>query len=144
LRKDDPVSLKEIIFVLQTKAGQATEQPARIRFMLEILLAIRNNNMTKIPNYDPSHTEHLRKLLRSLTKKGDALSKLNITYSELLAANNRGRWWIVGSAWVGQGPTATTSQAKQVSSNSDEPEYSVELLEMARKQRMNTEVRLDC
>ncbi|XP_046462313.1 nucleolar MIF4G domain-containing protein 1-like [Daphnia pulex] len=141
LRKDDPVSLKEIIFVLQTKAGQATEQPARIRFMLEILLAIRNNNMTKIPNYDPSHTEHLRKLLRSLTKKGDALSKLNITYSELLAANNRGRWWIVGSAWVGQGPTATTSQAKQVSSNSDEPEYSVELLEMARKQRMNTEVR---
>ena len=142
LRKDDPASLKEIIFVLQTKAGQATEQPARIRFMLEIILAIRNNNMTKLPNYDPSHTEHLRKLLRSLTKKGDALSKLNITYSELLAAENRGRWWIVGSAWEGQGPVAKMpSQMKLLSHNSDETEYSVELLEMARKQRMNTEVR---
>jgi nucleolar MIF4G domain-containing protein 1 len=113
--------------------------------MLEIILAIRNNNMTKLPNYDPSHTEHLRKLLRSLTKKGDALSKLNITYSELLAAENRGRWWIVGSAWEGQGPVAKMpSQMKLLSHNSDEShetEYSVELLEMARKQRMNTEVR---
>ncbi|KAI9555981.1 hypothetical protein GHT06_018539 [Daphnia sinensis] len=141
LRKDDPVSLKEIIFTLQTKAGQATEQPTRIRFMLEILLAIRNNNMTKIPNFDLSHTDHLRKILRSITKKGDALCKLNISYSELLAATNRGRWWIVGSAWMGQGPTATTSLVKSEVHNSDEPQYSAELLEMARKQRMNTEVR---
>uniref|UniRef100_A0A0P5DIJ3 Nucleolar MIF4G domain-containing protein n=1 Tax=Daphnia magna TaxID=35525 RepID=A0A0P5DIJ3_9CRUS len=141
LRKDDPVSLKEIIFTLQTKAGQATEQPTRIRFMLEILLAIRNNNMTKIPNFDISHTEHLRKILRSVTKKGDALCKLNISYSELLAATNRGRWWIVGSAWMGQGPNATTPLVKPEVQNSDEPQYSAELLEMARKQRMNTEVR---
>ncbi|XP_057377394.1 nucleolar MIF4G domain-containing protein 1-like [Daphnia carinata] len=141
LRKDDPVSLKEIIFTLQTKAGQSTEQPIRIRFMLEILLAIRNNNMTKIPNFDLSHTEHLRKILRSITKKGDALCKLNISYAELLAATNRGRWWIVGSAWMGQGPNATDSLTKSEVQNSDEPQYSAELLEMARKQRMNTEVR---
>lgn len=140
LRKDDPVSLKEIIYTLQTKAGQATEQPARIRFMLEVLLAIRNNNMAKIPNFDPSHTEHLHKILRSMTKKGDALCKLNISYSELLAAHNRGRWWIVGSAWLGQGPRAAVSHVKLEAQNRGEPQYSVELLERARKQRMNTEV----
>ncbi len=142
LRKDDPASLKQIIVTLQTKAGQASEQPARIRFMLEVLLAIRNNNMTKIPNYDPSHTEHLRKILRSLTKKGDALCKLNISYDELLAADKRGRWWVVGSAWSGQGPTAASSLVEEESTNTgDEPQYSTALLEMARKQRMNTEVR---
>ena len=36
--------------------------------MLEILMAIRNNNMRKIPNYDPSHLEHLKKLLRNYVK----------------------------------------------------------------------------
>lgn len=140
-RKDDPISLKEIIISLQAKAAQATEQPPRIRFMLEILLAIRNNNMTKIPNYDASHTEHLRKLLRSLMTKGGAISKLNITYTELLTADKRGRWWVVGSAWAGQGPVASSSSVQVESTTSDEPEYSAALLEMARKQRMNTELR---
>ena len=142
LRKDDPASLKQIIVTLQTKAGQASEQPARIRFMLEVLLAIRNNNMTKIPNYDTSHAEHLKKLLRSLTKKGEALCKLNISYEELLAADKRGRWWVVGSAWSGQGPTAASSLVEEESpSIGGEPQYSEALLEMARKQRMNTEIR---
>lgn len=142
-RKDDPATLKEIILNLQTKAGKASEQPPRIRFMLEILLAIRNNNMTKIPNFDPSHTEHLKKLLRSLTNKGLGVSKLNITYNELLSADKRGRWWIVGSAWAGQGPKRAedSSVIRQESTDSGESQYSASLLELARKQRMNTELR---
>lgn len=81
LRKEDPVGLKQVILSLQTKAGQTTDQPIRVRFMLDVLLAIRNNNVTKIPNYDPSHSEHLRKILRNnLIRKGASLSKMNIRY----------------------------------------------------------------
>lgn len=135
LRKDDPVALKQIILNLQTKAGQAADQPSRIRFMLEILMAIRNNNMTKIPNYDPSHSEHLRKILRnSLVRKGASLSKMNISYNELLAADRRGRWWVVGSAWTGQGPAAAESKDNE-RVDGKELQFSAELLEMARKQR---------
>ena len=36
--------------------------------MLEVLLAIKNNNMRKIPNFDPSHVEHLKKLLRNFVR----------------------------------------------------------------------------
>ena len=36
--------------------------------MLEILLAIKNNNMRKIPNYDTSHMDHLKKLLKGYVK----------------------------------------------------------------------------
>ncbi len=80
LRKDDPIALKQIILSLQTKAGQIANQPNRVRFMLDVLLAIRNNNVAKIPNYDPSHSEHLRKILRnSLIRKSASLSKMNIT-----------------------------------------------------------------
>lgn len=146
LRKDDPVALKEIILTLQSKATHAADQTNRVRFMLDTLLAIRNNNMAKIPNYDPTYTEHLRKLLRNgVVRKGVSLSKLNISLKELLAADQRGRWWIVGSAWVGQGPIdddAGPATGKSLESdNAMENKFSAELLELARKQRMNTDVR---
>ena len=69
LRKDDPAGLKSIIQDIQSKASSdqaasLTDQ-SRVRFMLDVIMAIRNNNMRKIPNYDPEHLEHLRKLIRN-------------------------------------------------------------------------------
>lgn len=52
--------------------------------MLDILLAIKNNNMTKIPQYDPSHVEHLKKLMKSLVRKGNYVTQLNISLEDLL------------------------------------------------------------
>ena len=103
-------------------------------------MAIRNNNMSKIPNYDPTHTEHLRKILRNnLIRKGVSLSKMNISYKELLVADQRGRWWVVGSAWVGQGPSLKAGDQEE--SKDEDQQFSAELLELARKQRMNTDCR---
>lgn len=36
--------------------------------MLETMLALRNNDMRKIPGYDPEPVERLRKLQRSLVR----------------------------------------------------------------------------
>ena len=36
--------------------------------MLETISALRTNNARKIPNYDPSLMEHMKKLLRGLLK----------------------------------------------------------------------------
>lgn len=38
----------------------------KVRFMLEIMLALKNNDMRKIPGYDPEPVEKLRKLQRAL------------------------------------------------------------------------------
>lgn len=38
----------------------------QVRFMLETMLALKNNDMRKIPGYDPEPVEKLRKLQRSL------------------------------------------------------------------------------
>ena len=56
--------------------------------MLEILLAIRNNNMTKIPNYDPSFGEHLLKIMKTHLHKGTYVSELKISLRDLLTGNN--------------------------------------------------------
>ena len=69
LRKDDPSGLKSIIQEIQSKASSqeaaALTDQSRVRFMLDVIMAVRNNNMRKIPNYDPEHLEHLKKLIRN-------------------------------------------------------------------------------
>jgi len=52
--------------------------------MLEVLLAIKNNNMTKIPNYNPENIEHAKKLLRTLIRRGKYVTELNITLEDLI------------------------------------------------------------
>ncbi|XP_029002593.1 nucleolar MIF4G domain-containing protein 1 [Betta splendens] len=144
LRKDDALALKELISEAQRKAsdlGSKFQDQTRVRFMLETMLALKNNDMRKIPGYNPEPVEKLRKLQRTLVHNsaGSSDVKLRVSLDNLLAAEQVGRWWIVGSSWSGapmiseQGP-ATTKQ-------STAGQFSDKVLELARKQRMNTEVR---
>lgn len=140
LRKDDPLALKELILKIQKKANDASkdlQNDVRVKFMLDILLAIKNNNMTKIPNYDPSLGENFKKLLKSLTHEGKHVSTLNITMDDLLNVDKRGKWWLVGSAWAGN-----ELKGERISRVvNSEGEFSAQLLELASKQRMNTDDR---
>jgi nucleolar MIF4G domain-containing protein 1 len=52
--------------------------------MLEVVTAIRNNNMSKIPNYDPSVGDHLQKILKSFIHKGNYVSTIKIKMEDLL------------------------------------------------------------
>jgi len=62
-----------------------------------------------------------------------------------LPADERGRWWIVGSAWTGHLPGESSSSEKSDRLKKSESKttegYTLELLELARKQRMNTDTR---
>jgi hypothetical protein len=55
--------------------------------MLEVLLAIKNNNMAKIPNYDPTHSEHLKKIMKGFLHKGNYVTELKISLDDLLNGN---------------------------------------------------------
>ncbi|XP_055699005.1 nucleolar MIF4G domain-containing protein 1 homolog [Phlebotomus papatasi] len=137
LRKDDPAALKDFIGEIREKADtlpDALKDNTRMKFMLDILVAVKNNNMLKIPNYDPSLAEHLRKVLKGILKNGKYVTTLNITLDDLLNTDQRGKWWIVGSAWTGrQSEDQGTSNRKKVQQFSDE------VLELANTHRMNTE-----
>ncbi|KAK3923785.1 Nucleolar MIF4G domain-containing protein 1 [Frankliniella fusca] len=153
LRKDDPLALKSLILKLQGKAvncPSALRNSSRVKFMLDILMAVKNNNMSKIPSYSPEHVEHLKKLLRTLVRRGNYIAELKISLEDLLNAEERGRWWIVGSAWTGHLPGENSSETHNVgladkikSDDSQQNSYSSQLLELAKRQRMNTGVRKD-
>lgn len=139
LRKHDPLALKEVVLLLQRKSAQDTAgaQDSRKRFMMDILNAVRNNNIQKIPNCDPSMVEHASKVLRGLFRKGCLLQELNISLEDLLKAHERGKWWVVGSAWAGN----EVPSERKTSMPSVEQEFSSKILKLAQKHHMNTDVR---
>ncbi|XP_051856932.1 nucleolar MIF4G domain-containing protein 1 isoform X2 [Antechinus flavipes] len=143
LRKDDALSLKELISEAQTKAngvGKKFQDQTRIRFMLETMLALKNNDMRKIPGYDPEPVEKLRKLQRTLIRNSSSgkETQLRVSWESLLNAEQIGRWWIVGSSWSGAPMinSSNNSQSRQLKGT-----VSSKILELARKQRMNTDIR---
>jgi len=138
IRRDDPASLKDIILQIQAKAASATNlaSDSRVRFMLEIISNLRNNNLRKIPGYDPSKIEHLRKVLRSVIRESSQADsiQLKVSLEDLLKTATKGRWWIAGSSFSRR----CESEFQAISSVQRE---NSKLLELARKQRMNTDVR---
>lgn len=54
----------------------------------------------------------------------------------VFSAEERGKWWVVGSAWTGNIEGSSTSNDKPQSEV-----FSQKLLDLARKQRMNTDAR---
>jgi len=71
-----------------------------------------------------------------------ATGQLRITYRDLLSAKNKGKWWVVGSAWEGsQAAPNLSSTNTTVSQSKVSNKFSNNLLELARKQRMNTDTR---
>ncbi|NWV62766.1 NOM1 protein, partial [Malurus elegans] len=144
LRKDDALALKELITEAQRKASTAEKKfqdQTRVRFMLETMLALRNNDMRKIPGYDPEPVERLRKLQRALVHSSGSGkdTQLRVSLESLLSADQVGRWWIVGSSWSGAPMISDTkSQAQQ---KLHVGKVSAKIMELARKMRMNTDIR---
>ncbi|CAM5112957.1 unnamed protein product [Natator depressus] len=144
LRKDDALALKDLISESQNKAnavGKKFQDQSRIRFMLETMLALKNNDMRKIPGYDPEPAQKLLKLQRTLVHNSGSgrETQLRVSLESLLNADQVGRWWIVGSSWSGapmiDGTSSKTQHKLPVG------KMSSKILELARKQRMNTDIR---
>ncbi|XP_010561350.1 PREDICTED: nucleolar MIF4G domain-containing protein 1 [Haliaeetus leucocephalus] len=144
LRKDDALALKELITEAQRKANTADKKlqdQTRVRFMLETMLALRNNDMRKIPGYDPEPVEKLRKLQRTLVRSSGSGkdTQLRVSLESLLSADQVGRWWIVGSSWSGAPMINDTNSKTQQKLHIGK--VSSKIMELARKQRMNTDIR---
>jgi nucleolar MIF4G domain-containing protein 1 len=87
IRRDDATSLKDIVLQIQSKAASSNlSDSSRVRFMLDTINALKTNNSRKIPNYDPSLLDHMRRLLRGLVRsKGPAdENQLKISLKDLL------------------------------------------------------------
>ncbi|KAH3673220.1 hypothetical protein WICMUC_003838 [Wickerhamomyces mucosus] len=148
MRNDDPSALKEIIIALKKNvAGKETN--ARTKFLVETITNLKNNK-SKLHNELASQLiTRMKKLLGSINN--DKFHEpLQVSLDDIHNIDKKGKWWLVGSAWrnnlVNSNDSNLGLQAqeglvdeKELNDilDSAEPNW----MELARSQRMNTDVR---
>jgi nucleolar MIF4G domain-containing protein 1 len=159
LRRESPVELKELIIKLQTgihkikqdlekhEAKDAESVNQRLKFMIESINAIKNNDVRRLTDaFDQEPIEQIKKQMKVMVKDADQ-TLLNITYKDLINADELGRWWIVGSAWnlkenqKSEGNEISKSKATESEFMSGGEGFSEKILQLAKAQHMNTDVR---
>ncbi|CAD5125241.1 DgyrCDS13483 [Dimorphilus gyrociliatus] len=118
LRKDDPIGLKNVINLVKEKSVQLIDENkggySRTEFMMDCLLAVRNNDVRKLPNYDEELIPNVLKAYKNILKQRNLLqaNPLNVRLEDITEADKRGKWWLVGAAWTGDKSTKDVEKEK--------------------------------
>jgi len=97
LRKDDSVEMKNLIIHVNSVAAKCESKDSRIKFMLETLTAIKNNNIYKLASFNQDlpinciDVQNLLSTLKNGIKTKSKPSSIPGHYDEILKSN---RWWI--------------------------------------------------
>ncbi|KAF1945794.1 dihydrolipoyl dehydrogenase [Clathrospora elynae] len=153
LRQDDPTSLKDIVVLLQksvAKVGQSN-LPVRTKFMIETINDLKNNKMkTGIAGAAMSreHTTRMKKQLGTLNSRNlKATEPLRVGLKDIRDTEKKGKWWLVGASWRNEpGNEEATEESKEtdqkaVQIDNEEDDSEVDLVQLAREHRMNTDIR---
>ncbi|OBT52446.1 hypothetical protein VE04_06716 [Pseudogymnoascus sp. 24MN13] len=157
LRQNDPSSLKDIVIMLRPaveKAGGEANMSVRTKFMIETINDLKNNKMktgAAASAVISEHTIRMKKTLGTLNSRSLKSSEpLRIGLDDIRQSDSKGKWWLVGASWTGNEaanrdgvPSQPTSQAKEVDVADDiaMDTRTTDLAQLAREQRMNTDVR---
>ncbi|KAJ2854312.1 suppressor of glycerol defect, partial [Coemansia erecta] len=158
LRKDDPLALKEIVQQVndEVNARDAKKLSVRCQFMVENLMSLKDNRMRNAMSQNADNVAKLKRLLGNMDKRRSvgAVEPINIGLQDIREIETKGKWWLVGASWVGNQHTAgdgigsSRSDASKVTASdmqgtrANEGNQEMErLLQLARSQHMNTDVR---
>lgn len=155
LRQNDPSSLKDIVIMLRPaveKAGGEANMSVRTKFMIETINDLKNNKVktgAAASAVISEHTIRMKKTLGTLnTRSLKSSEPLRIGLDDIKQSDSKGKWWLVGASWTGneatKGDAEPASNAKEVDDVEDDiamDTRTTDLAQLAREQRMNTDVR---
>ncbi|KAG5358990.1 Suppressor of glycerol defect protein 1 [Yarrowia sp. E02] len=142
LRSDDPSALKTIINDLQASLAN-TETNARTKFLVESVAALKNNRQSQ-HGISQGYTEakmRLKKFIGTFSSY-TVNEPISVSLDDIENVETRGKWWLVGAAFKNQDQTHQGDDDLDLTTVHDvldaaEPNW----LELAREQRMNTDIR---
>lgn len=146
MRKRDFGALQKCITEAQTFFSELQDSSLKkqqLWYIVEEINGIKNANVRKFTDaVDFTLYDHYVSIFRGLTRKVDKERELPMSVDDIVHIPERGRWWLVGSAWLPsesnlQDRTVVDKSAKQVT------KFDASLLELAKKAKMNTTVRRD-
>ena len=156
LRQDDPSSLKEITHQLQASVIEVGEQSLslRMKYMIEAINDLKNNRRRNTGNVAMTiaseHRIRMKKTLGSLnTRSIKASEPLRVTMKDIRNKDKVGMWWLVGASYKGGledndniNKSGKSSSARMQRSRAEDTDRSPsDLVQLAKDQRMNTDVR---
>ncbi|XP_019862473.1 PREDICTED: nucleolar MIF4G domain-containing protein 1-like [Amphimedon queenslandica] len=115
-----------------------------MKFLLQVVSAIRTNNVRKIPQHDPTLLEHMKKVLRGLLSGSlNESQAINLSFSELLEASGKGGYWnttksLTDLSLTNSGSTPSGSGPAPVVDDGKDDKWIVSL---SLEQQMNTDIR---
>ncbi|KAL8981054.1 MAG: hypothetical protein Q9177_005693, partial [Variospora cf. flavescens] len=152
LRQDNPSALKEIILLVQGSVTSIGERnlSMRTKFMVETITNLKNNRIktgVAASEVMAEHTVRMKKALGSLnTRNIKASEPLGIGLRDIRESDKRGKWWLIGANYKDTADDARQALPEDrllhgVGDSIMAQDAGDNLLQMAREQRMNTDVR---
>jgi nucleolar MIF4G domain-containing protein 1 len=155
LRQDDPSSLKDIVNMLRPAVASVGEEnmSVRTKFMIESINDLKNNKVKTGAAASAITSEHgtrMKKTLGSLnTRSIKASEPLRIGLRDIREVDKKGKWWLVGASWAGKEKDVTVPEESAAVKKYDRRSENItgddsgpsDLAELAREQRMNTDIR---
>ncbi|PRP87190.1 nucleolar MIF4G domain-containing protein 1 [Planoprotostelium fungivorum] len=139
LRRDDAGSLKEIVLLVQSGSrDHEISGNVRVKFLIESIADLKNNRTREVVE-EHSALQRCIKVAHSMIKKRDSPPEnpLRLTVDDIFNIEEKGRWWLVGSTWGGREKGGKTETSTESSAQTEQNK----LLQLARAQRMNTDIR---
>lgn len=155
LRQDSASSLKEIIMMLQTAIAKTGEEnlSVRTKFMVETMNNLKNNRMKTGIAASIIASDHIIRMKKTLgtlnTQNIRGSEPLRIGLKDLRDSKKRGKWWLIGASYKdisqddnNQDDPNQRSLGRQLKEENDTVKHtSTDLIQLAREQRINTDVR---
>lgn len=152
LRQDDPSALKDIVTMLRPaieSAGGEGNISVRTKFMIETINDLKNNKMKTggaASAVTSEHTIRMKKTLGTLSTRSIKGSEpLRIGLKDIQESDKKGKWWLVGASWSGnteeEGIEPVTAGPIPKNATSVDNTGTSDLVQLAREQRMNTDIR---
>jgi len=116
----------------------------QMRFLLEKARAVRKNNLLHLTDeMDSSLLDHYQKVYRSMLKAGDGkVQPLRMSLDDIEHAEERGRWWLIGSAF---NPAMSSREDREEKKKKTEivraTGFDSRLVTLAERAQLKTEVR---
>lgn len=142
MRSDDPTALKEIVLQVTKKSASMNQNAVstRMQFLVETIGSLKNNKLKDVNESTHQLTIRLRKFLGTFVS-GKAIDPLQVSLDDIHNVETKGKWWLVGSAWKGEDGAAKTELVNTDVMNDILDSADVNWIELARAQRMNTDIR---
>ncbi|KAK6509278.1 suppressor of glycerol defect [Arthrobotrys musiformis] len=152
LRQDDPTSLKDIVSMLNASVAKvgADKLSTRFKFMIETLTNLKNNKARKANDASVVASEaivRMKKTLGTLNSRSlRATEPLRPSLKDIREVETKGKWWLVGASWrnnmLEDESKANEGDKEDAASVASDFEDDVtNYLQLAREQRMNTDIR---